>query len=122
MDDETVGPIDLTPAERLKVEPARAKMTEEFIGLRKFMSVTLLNVDHNDAGRYAKSRLLRLAGYQVIEARTGAEALRMTQELRPPLVLLDVLLPDMDGRRFAGKSKRIRRPPISWSCTSRLRA
>ena len=61
------------------------------------MSVTLLNVDHNDAARYAKSRLLRLAGYQVMEARTGAEALRLTQELRPPLVLLDVLLPDMDG-------------------------
>ena len=69
------------------------------------MSVTLLNVDHNDAARYAKSRLLRLAGYQVMEARTGAEALRLTQELRPPLVLVDVLLPDMDGTEVCRQIK-----------------
>ena len=34
-------------------------------------------------GRYAKSRILRSAGYQVVESETGADALRLTRELLP---------------------------------------
>ena len=45
------------------------------------------------------------SSYQVMEARTGAEALRLTQELQPPLVLLDVLLPDMDGTEVCRQIK-----------------
>jgi two-component system, sensor histidine kinase len=58
---------------------------------------TLLNVDDNDGGRYAKTRILTLAGYKVIEAATGAEALRLVKEAQPQLVLLDVKLPDATG-------------------------
>lgn len=57
---------------------------------------TVLN-DDDEAGRYAKSRILRSAGYQVVESETGADALRLTRELLPSLVLLDVKLPDMNG-------------------------
>ena len=58
---------------------------------------TILNVDDNDAGRYAKSRILRAAGYEVIEAGTGREALRLARESGPQLALIDVVLPDSDG-------------------------
>jgi len=44
---------------------------------------TILNVDDNEAGRYAKTRILQRAGYQVLQAATGAEALRIVTELRP---------------------------------------
>jgi CheY-like chemotaxis protein len=37
----------------------------------------ILNVDDNEARRYAKSRILKRGGYQVIESETGAEALRV---------------------------------------------
>lgn len=57
----------------------------------------ILNVDDVDAQRYAKSRVLKLAGYETVDAATGADALRMTQELKPDLVLLDINLPDMSG-------------------------
>jgi len=57
----------------------------------------VINVDDQDAQRYVKSRDLRLAGFVVIEARNGAEALRLVDQHRPPVVLLDVQLPDING-------------------------
>ncbi|HEX7240339.1 MAG TPA: PAS domain S-box protein, partial [Longimicrobiaceae bacterium] len=58
--------------------------------------IVVLNVDDYEAGRYATSRVLRQAGFDVVEAATGAEALRMAARL-PDLVVLDVNLPDVDG-------------------------
>jgi PAS domain S-box-containing protein len=43
------------------------------------------------------SILLKKAGYEVLEATTGANALRLARELEPDLVLLDVMLPDING-------------------------
>src|SRR3712207_1360075 len=58
----------------------------------------VLNVDDNEGERHAKTRALRLAGeVEVIEAATGGEALRLVEERRPSLVLLDVELPDISG-------------------------
>ena len=62
------------------------------------MSMSLiLNVDDNESGRYIKTRILRQGGYQVIEARTGIEALEKAKHDKPDLVLLDVKLPDVSG-------------------------
>ncbi len=57
----------------------------------------ILVVDDNDAGRYAKSRILKQAGYVISEAATGHDALRQVVDDAPDLVLLDVRLPDIDG-------------------------
>jgi PAS domain S-box-containing protein len=57
----------------------------------------ILNVDDNEAARYAKTRSLERGGYTVIEARTGAEAMERTKKDHPDLVLLDVRLPDISG-------------------------
>jgi two-component system OmpR family response regulator len=40
---------------------------------------------------------LRLAGFEVVTAASGAEAVRATASSRPDLVLLDVMMPDGDG-------------------------
>ena len=40
---------------------------------------------------------LRQAGHEVVLASRGAEALRLAREQRPDLVLLDLMLPDMQG-------------------------
>lgn len=58
---------------------------------------TILNVDDDVGSRYAKSRILRRAGYQVVEGSTGGDALRLVKEMQPQLVLLDVKLPDING-------------------------
>lgn len=60
-------------------------------------SYTILNVDDDAAGLHAKTGILKRAGYQVIEAKTGAETLRLVQQASPQLVLLDVNLPDVSG-------------------------
>jgi PAS domain S-box-containing protein len=59
--------------------------------------VLVLNVDDYEAGRYATSRVLRQAGFEVQEAATGTDALRLVASQHPDLVLLDVNLPDVDG-------------------------
>ncbi len=58
--------------------------------------ITILTVDDNDALRYSLSRTLKEGGYNVMEARNGAEALRMADD-SPDLITLDIHLPDMDG-------------------------
>jgi DNA-binding response OmpR family regulator/autonomous glycyl radical cofactor GrcA len=57
----------------------------------------ILNVDDNEGARYAKGRSLRHAGYEVVEASNGTQALALAEQLRPPLVVLDVHMPDMNG-------------------------
>jgi len=57
----------------------------------------ILNVDDHEATLYAKSRVLRRAGFEVVEARGGEEGLRLVDERVPQLVLLDVNLPDING-------------------------
>src|SRR5688500_3271067 len=59
--------------------------------------LTVLNVHDNEAIRYARTRLLESEGYRVLEAATGSDALHLIQTERPPLVVLDVKLPDISG-------------------------
>jgi CheY-like chemotaxis protein len=59
---------------------------------------TVLIVDDHAGFRRFARRLLEAGGYTVVgEAADGASALAAVEQLRPELVLLDVLLPDMDG-------------------------
>jgi two-component system sensor histidine kinase/response regulator len=57
----------------------------------------ILNVDDYVPGRYARTRVLRQAGFTVIEAGTGHEVFSLIESHKPVLVLLDVNLPDMSG-------------------------
>src|ERR1700758_5173129 len=67
-------------------------------------TIRILTVDDNEAFRYSLVRSLRDAGYQVLEARTGAEALARAAEL-PDLITLDVNLPDINGFQVCRKIK-----------------
>lgn len=60
-------------------------------------NLTILNVDDIEPHRYATTRALIKAGFSVVEAGAGREAMRLVDEIRPSLVLLDVGLPDMTG-------------------------
>jgi light-regulated signal transduction histidine kinase (bacteriophytochrome) len=67
--------------------------------------VVILNVDDNEPGRYARSRILQREGYRVLEAATGTEALAIVYRERPALVLLDVNLPDINGIEITQRIK-----------------
>jgi DNA-binding response OmpR family regulator len=57
----------------------------------------ILVVDDDDAMRTSTARLLRRAGYEVTEAATGGEAVRVVSENRIDAIVLDICLPDVDG-------------------------
>jgi CheY-like chemotaxis protein len=61
------------------------------------MSPRILLVEDNPENRDMLSRRLIRRGYQLSFAMDGAEAVRLTQEERPELVLMDLSLPVMDG-------------------------
>ncbi|MCQ9369088.1 response regulator transcription factor [Brevibacterium sp. 50QC2O2] len=58
---------------------------------------TLLVVDDEPNIRELLSTSLRFAGFEVESAANGAEALRLAETTEPDLLVLDVMLPDMDG-------------------------
>jgi two-component system, sensor histidine kinase len=66
----------------------------------------ILIVDDYAGARYLRSRLLNDAGYEVLEASGGEEALRIVAEAHPALVLLDVNLPDISGTEVCRRLKQ----------------
>jgi two-component system, OmpR family, response regulator MprA len=56
-----------------------------------------LVIEDDDAVRAAIRRALLLAGYEVLQAPTGAEGLLRAQSDVPDVILLDLGLPDIDG-------------------------
>jgi CheY-like chemotaxis protein len=85
------------------------------------MNATILNVDDNSANRYVKSRILRAAGFAVVEAGTGEDALTAAAAARPDLVLLDIRLPDISGievcRRLRASTATQHLPIVHISAT-----
>lgn len=71
--------------------------------------VTILNVDDNEQNRYALTRMLRKAGFNVVEAASGREALGAALA-QPNLIVLDINLPDMIGYDVC---KRLRADPVT---------
>lgn len=58
---------------------------------------TVLYIEDNPHNRRLVRRTLERRGYSVVEAVDGPSGLEMAQDLVPPLVLLDIGLPGMDG-------------------------
>jgi PAS domain S-box-containing protein len=78
-----------------------------------------LVVDDNPAALYATGRVLRSAGYEVLEATTGSAALALARDA--DLVVLDINLPDMDGfevcRRLRAAPETAQLPILHLSAT-----
>jgi signal transduction histidine kinase len=81
----------------------------------------VLVVDDTDPSRYITVRVLRDAQMEVIEGATGEEALRLVEERKPDLVVLDIKLPDINGlevcRRIRANSSLQRIAVLHMSAT-----
>jgi twitching motility two-component system response regulator PilH len=61
------------------------------------MNKHVLVVDDSPTNRHVAVTLLQKEGYAVTTAADGEEALEKVATLRPPIVLLDIVLPKMNG-------------------------
>jgi two-component system, OmpR family, KDP operon response regulator KdpE len=72
----------------------------------------VLVIDNNDLDRKISRDSLTSAGFTVEEASDGATGLRLLYEDRPDLVLLDVMMPVMDGWAVCGRIRELCDVPI----------
>ncbi|MDY6906801.1 MAG: response regulator [Chloroflexota bacterium] len=72
------------------------------------MKKTILVVEDNPKNMRLMRMILSANGYDVLEATDGEEGLKMAQEGRPDLIVLDIQLPKMEGTEVA---KRLRAMP-----------
>jgi CheY-like chemotaxis protein len=69
----------------------------------------ILVVDDDDASRQAVAHSLQLmAGWEVVEAYCGAQAIESAKQHQPDAILLDVMMPAMDGPAMLGKLRAAR--------------
>lgn len=61
------------------------------------MGARILVVEDDSQNLYLVTYLLENAGYEVVAARDGEEAVSMAQNAGPDLILMDMLLPRLDG-------------------------
>jgi DNA-binding response OmpR family regulator len=59
--------------------------------------IKILVVDDDPDILFATARVIRKAGYKVIEASTGSECIQRAKAEKPDIILLDVILPDAKG-------------------------
>ncbi len=57
----------------------------------------VLIVEDNEKNRKLVRDLLQVKGYKTIESETAEEGIRLAQESRPALILMDIQLPGIDG-------------------------
>jgi PAS domain S-box-containing protein len=95
--------IDLpavTPSSKL-ASPAEKRRLIGFVGSQR----KLLLVDDHEVNRAMLHKLLSRLGFEIAQATDGQDCLRKALEFRPDLILMDLLMPVMDG----------------WEATRRLR-
>ena len=63
----------------------------------KAKPLTVLLVEDTEDNRFMMRRLLEMAGYRVIEAMNGEEAVKLAKAESPQLILMDLSLPVIDG-------------------------
>ena len=78
------------------------KGIEEYPGIMR----RVLVVDDDPDVLYMAGVFLKEEGYDVITASDGYECLKMLEEMRPDLILLDVMMPGLDGWEACAEIKK----------------
>lgn len=78
------------------------------------MSASILIVEDHDKVRQALKKLLevKFSQYQVLEARSGEEAITLTLSEAPQLIIMDITLPGMSGIEATRKIKTSASSPL----------
>jgi two-component system response regulator MtrA len=80
--------------------------------MAKPAGATILLVEDDAAVAESVAEVLETAGYKVVRAPTGLEAKASLEQVRPDLIILDLILPDVDGLILCSDLKAIADCPI----------
>lgn len=73
---------------------------------------TILVIDDDIAITELMSMLLKTFGFDVIATNIGAEGVRIAKESQPSVILLDLMMPDMDGWQVCKAIRQTSNAPI----------
>ena len=76
------------------------------------MTIKLLVIDDDSAVTDLLSLLLKSQGFEVFATNNSAEGLSMIRELQPDLVILDLMMPEMDGWEVCRSVRQFSQVPI----------
>jgi two-component system alkaline phosphatase synthesis response regulator PhoP len=76
------------------------------------MAKTVLVIDDNERLRTLVKSYLAQEGYRVVTAADGREALFVARHERPDLIILDIMMPEMDGYEFIRLHRKEKETPI----------
>ena len=75
------------------------------------MNKKILIVEDEEGLRLLYEEELKAEGYDVVSAKNGRESIRQLEEAKPDLIILDIVMPVMDGMetlgRIVGKERKI---------------
>lgn len=72
---------------------------------RKGKKYKILIVDDEDEIRDMIKRILRFSAFEVLEAKDGREAIDLVKSIRPDLITLDLMMPEIDGIKVCQQLK-----------------
>jgi DNA-binding response OmpR family regulator len=76
------------------------------------MSTKILVIDDDLAITELMSMLLKTHGFDVITTNSGAEGVKLVKEKNPSVVILDLMMPDMDGWQVSKAIRALNNVPI----------
>jgi GAF domain-containing protein/CheY-like chemotaxis protein/anti-sigma regulatory factor (Ser/Thr protein kinase) len=103
MDNKNLG-YALGAADYLMKPIDRERLMEALAKFRR--DLPILVVDDDAVLRELLRRILEKDGYAVVEASNGREALERLNEVSPGLILLDLMMPEMDGFELVAEVRR----------------
>ncbi|HVE80944.1 MAG TPA: response regulator [Candidatus Dormibacteraeota bacterium] len=71
----------------------------------------ILIIEDDEVIRTAYTTIFTHAGYEVSEAEDGQQGLLKAEEVKPDLIILDILMPKMDGNEFLRRYDVINKHP-----------
>lgn len=91
-------------------------------GLEPSSRHSILLVEDNDINRRATEKLIRHLGYDPVCVASGEDAIRLTEKIQPALILMDLMMPGLDGyetTRILRQQLGIQVPILALSAASR---
>lgn len=76
------------------------------------MAQTILVVDDEPRYRSLIQAYLEQAGYRVVTANNGRDALFVARQEKPNLIVLDIMMPELDGFEFIRLHRKERQTPV----------